>query len=249
MASVGRYEDLRDRTVIVTGASSGIGLAAARAFLAQGSRVVLHGHRHAERLRDLASDRAVAAAADLATERGCESLVRACLEAFGRVDVLVHGAGIWKRAPIREITAAELDETLRINLWSAFFLAREAARAMASGSLLFVGSTAGLRGEAYHSHYAATKGALVALTYSLAEELAPEIRVNLVAPGWVRTPMTEEALRQSGDRIAAQIPLRRIADPDDVAGAILFLASDAARYVTGEVLSVSGGALIPMPRG
>ncbi|MDR5696936.1 MAG: SDR family oxidoreductase [Armatimonadota bacterium] len=115
-------------------------------------------------------------------------------------------------------------------------------------SIVLVGSTAGQRGEAGHAHYAASKGGLHALALSLAEELAPRTRVNVVAPGWVRTPMTRTALAERGARIVAGIPLRRIAEPEDVAQAVLFLASDASRHITGEILGVSGGALVPMPR-
>ncbi|MEW5765169.1 MAG: SDR family oxidoreductase, partial [Acidobacteriota bacterium] len=113
----------------------------------------------------------------------------------------------------------------------------------------FIGSTAGQRGEPGHSHYAGSKGAVQSMVYSLAQELAPDIRVNLVSPGWVRTPMSEEALRQREASIVAAVPLRRVAESEDVAAAVLFLASEAGRHFTGADLCCSGGALLPMPRG
>ena len=239
-------------TVLVTGASSGIGLACARAFLERGDRVVLHYRRQSEPVERLVdeygSDRAVAAQADLATEAGCIEVV--CK--VPGVDVLVHSAGIWNFAPIVDLKAERLVEMYRTNTFSSYFLAREAARVMRRGSLVFIGSTAGERGEPGHSHYAGSKAALWGLVQSLAQELAPSIRVNLVSPGWVRTPMADPALSEPGreGKIVAEIPLRRIAEPEDVAAAVVFLADDrTARHLTGIDLPVSGGALLPLPRG
>jgi 3-oxoacyl-[acyl-carrier protein] reductase len=117
--------------------------------------------------------------------------------------------------------------------------------------MVFIGSTAGQRGEPGHSHYAGSKAALWGLVQSLAQELAPRVRVNLVSPGWVRTPMAEPALADAGrlERILAGIPLRRVAEPEDVAAVVLFLASPGARHITGADIPVSGGALLPLPRG
>lgn len=120
---------------------------------------------------------------------------------------------------------------------------------MEGGSLVFIGSTAGQRGEPGHSHYAGSKGAVQSLVYSLAQELAPAVRVNLVSPGWVRTPMAKEALDARGEAICRAVPLNRVAEAADVAAAVLFLASDVSRHLTGVDLSCSGGSLLPMPRG
>ncbi len=239
------------RRVAVTGASSGIGLACARAFLAAGDAVVAHcrtGRAAVEALRrEFGPDRLVRVAADLSREEGCVALVRAA----GTFNVLVHSAGIWNDGEIRTLTAENLETMFRTNTFSAYFLAREAARAMKHGSMVFIGSTAGERGEPGHSHYAGSKAALWGLVQSLAQELAPEIRVNLVSPGWVRTPMSEEAFGIPGklDRIVAGVPLHRVAEPEDVASAVLFLADERQRHLTGVDLPVSGGALLPMPRG
>ena len=242
----------KPRHVIVTGASSGIGLACARAFLQGGDRVVAQYHSHAKPVQHLAkefgSDRVTPVQADLATEKGCIDTVAAADEP----GVVVHSAGIWNHGAIREIDGATLEEMFRTNTFSAYYLAREAARRMEHGSIVLIGSTAGQRGEPGHSHYAGSKAALWGLVQSLGQELAPDIRVNLVSPGWVRTPMAEPALSVDGreERVTSAVPLRRIAEADDVAAAVLFLADDGlSRHLTGIDLPVSGGALLPLPRG
>ena len=239
------------RRVAITGASSGIGLACARAFLATGDAVVAHcrtGRSAVEVLRrEFGPDRVVPVAADLSREEGCVAFLRAA----GPLDVLVHSAGIWNDGEIRTLTAENLEKMFRTNTFSAYFLAREAARAMKRGSMVFIGSTAGERGEPGHSHYAGAKAALWGFVQSLAQELAPEIRVNLVSPGWVRTPMSKATFGIPGklDRIVAGVPLHRVAEAEDVASAVLFLADERQRHLTGVDLPVSGGALLPMPRG
>lgn len=238
------------RVVVVTGAASGIGLACARAFLELGDTVVGHFRSDPKGLRELVSvypKKLALVQADLATEAGCMKVL-ADLE---RLDVLVHSAGIWNAGPIRELAAETLETVFRTNTFSAYFLAREAAKRMQRGSLLFIGSTAGQRGEPGHSHYAGSKAALWGLVQSLAQELAPAIRVNLVSPGWVRTPMAQPALAEPGReaRIVAAIPLRRIAEPEDVASVVVFLADERQRHLTGVDIPVSGGALLPLPRG
>ncbi len=239
------------RRVVVTGASSGIGLACARAFLAGGDGVVAHcrtGRAAVEELRtEFGAKRVVPAAADLSREEGCVALVRTA----GAFDVLVHSAGIWNDGDIRTLTAENLEKMFRTNTFSAYFLAREAARVMKRGSMVFIGSTAGERGEPGHSHYAGSKAALWGLVQSLAQELAPGIRVNLVSPGWVNTPMAESSFAIPGklEKIVSAIPLRRVAEPEDVASAVVFLADDRQCHLTGLDLPVSGGALLPMPRG
>lgn len=238
------------RRVLVTGASSGIGLACANAFLAQGDIVVAHyrtGRGAVETLAARWGESVIPVEADLGEESGCERTVAAA----GRPDVLVHSAGIWNDGRIRELTRPTLEAMFRVNTFSAYYLAREAARRMEAGSLIMIGSTAGQRGEPGHSHYAGSKAALWGLVQSLAQELAPAIRVNLVSPGWVYTPMSEATFAEPGrvDRIVAGVPLARIADAEDVASAVVFLADPRQRHVTGIDLPVSGGALLPLPRG
>lgn len=238
------------RRVVVTGASSGIGLCVAEAFLANGDAVVAQ-YRSGERaVRELAQrhpGRVEPVQADLGDEEGCSAVARSA----GTASILVHSAGIWNDGPIRALTRQTLEEIYRVNTFSAYYLVRDLLPGMASGSIVFIGSTAGERGEPGHSHYAGSKAALWGLVQSLAQELAPSIRVNLVSPGWVRTPMAEETFREPGryERIIAGIPLRRVAECDDVVSAVMFLADERQRHLTGVDLPVSGGALLPLARG
>jgi 3-oxoacyl-[acyl-carrier protein] reductase len=239
------------RRVVVTGASSGVGLACARGFLELGDTVIAHYRRQVDPVealrREFGADRVVPAAADLAEESGCTALIAAA----GHLDVLVHSAGIWNDGALRGLTRDELETMFRTNTFSAYYLSREAVRVMERGSIIYIGSTAGERGEPGHSHYAGSKAALWGLAQSLAQELAPALRVNLVSPGWVNTPMSVPAFSQPGrlEQIVSSVPLRRVAEPEDVASAVLFLCDDRQRHLTGVDLPVSGGALLPMPRG
>ncbi len=246
------YPDLENKTVLITGASSGIGLACVRLFAASGARVAAHYRSGEGAVAELAGgmpDRIVPVRADLSEESGCVHAVREAAEKLGALDVLVHSAGIWTDGPIRTLTRETLETMFRTNTFSSYYLAREAANRMRAGSLVFIGSTAGQRGEPEHSHYAGSKGAVQSMIYSLAQELAPDIRVNLVSPGWVRTPMSQKALDEREAAIVSAVPLRRVAEAEDVAAAAAFLASDASRHLTGQDICCSGGALLPMPRG
>jgi 3-oxoacyl-[acyl-carrier protein] reductase len=250
-----KYPDLAGRRALVTGGSSGIGRGIAEAFLEQGMAVAIHfrGQRGAaEELASRHPGRAFAVGADLGDERGATSLVRDAARLLGGLDQLVHSAGIWNDGPIDRIQAARLEEIFRVNVFSAFFLVRESLpllRAGGRGNVILIGSTAGQRGEAGHSHYAATKGAIQSLVMSLAVELAPAVRVNLISPGWIRTPMAEEELETIGPLIAGALPNRRVGEIDDCAHAALFLASQASSHLVGQDLCVSGGALLVVPRG
>jgi 3-oxoacyl-[acyl-carrier protein] reductase len=246
--------DLSGKAALVTGGSRGIGRACCEMLARAGARVAVNYRLErpgAESLvRQLAETgaEAFALAADVAVPSEAEMLVEETLERFGRLDVLVNNAGIWKGAPIEEISDGEWAEMIGINLGGVFQVIRAAVPGMkrTGGRIVNIASTAGQRGESLHSHYAATKGAIIALTKSLAAELAPSgILTNCVAPGWVATDMTREALEgPARDEILATIPLRRPARPEEIAAAVLFLASDLASYVNGEVLSVNGGSVL-----
>ncbi len=252
MTSSSTYSDLNGKLALVTGASSGIGLACAEALLREGASVAGQYRSQPAPLEALAKkypSRFHPVQADLATEEGCVEAVGVATKALDGLDVLIHSAGIWNDGPIREMTRKVLETMFRTNTFSSYYLAREFANATDHGAFIVVGSTAGQRGEPGHSHYAGSKGAVQSMVYSLAQELAPDIRVNLVSPGWVRTPMSQAALEEREDAIVRLVPLKRVAEAEDVAAAALFLASDVSRHLTGVDLCCSGGALLPMPRG
>jgi 3-oxoacyl-[acyl-carrier protein] reductase len=246
---------LEGRNALVTGGGRGIGRAVSLLFGRLGANVAVGYGRDEPSARSAVAEveaggrRAVALGADLAVAGEAERLVARAEEAIGPLDVVVLNHGIWKRAAIEEMTAAEWDETLRVNLGSVREACAEAARRMlprGSGAIVLVSSTAGQRGEPYYSHYAAAKGAVLAMTRSLASELGSRgIRVNAVAPGWVETDMSREALAAfAGDSLRRAIPLGRAGQPEEIAGPIAFLASDLASYLHGQVLSVNGGAVM-----
>jgi 3-oxoacyl-[acyl-carrier protein] reductase len=255
MKVLARYADLAGRRVLVTGASSGIGHGIAEALLEQGASVAVHhrsGRAAAEALAARFPGRAAALQAELGDEAGCVSLVAGAAAALGGLDGIVHSAAIWNEGPIDRIRGPQLEEMFRVNVFSAFYLVREAVPHLGRtgrGSVIFIGSTAGQRGEAGHGHYAASKGALQSLAMSLAVELAPTTRVNVVSPGWVRTPMAEAELATVGADIAGALPNRRVGEIEDVVHAVLYLSSEASAHLVGEDLAVSGGALLVVPRG
>jgi len=166
----------------------------------------------------------------------------------------VLNAGIWQRGELGKVTLAEWRDMINANLTGAFIVANEALRLLTQPSdssapkrIVFIASTAGQRGEAFHSHYAASKGGVISLTKSLAVELAPQgITVNCVAPGWVRTEMTEAVYTETSSRkeIQKTIPLGRFGEPEEIASAVVFLASRQASYITGEIFNVNGGSVL-----
>ena len=169
---------------------------------------------------------------------------------MGELDTLVNNAGVWTYLEMGRMDDAVYRETIGINVDGVFYATNAVVPAMKEhgrGCIINVTSTAGVRGEAFHSHYAASKGALHSLTKSLAVELAPfGIRVNAVAPGWVDTDMSAPSFNEPGfkEKVRQTIPLKRIPPAEDIAGPILFLASDLARHVTGEILDVNGGSVL-----
>jgi 3-oxoacyl-[acyl-carrier protein] reductase len=246
---------LAGKTALVTGGSRGIGRAISVLFGRLGARVAVnyvndeHAARQTVEAIRTGGGEALALRADVSRPDEAGRLVEETAARLGGLDVLVVNHGIWKRASIEAMTPAQWDETVRVNLSGAYSVCHYAARQMIprrSGTIILIASTAGQRGEAHHSHYAATKGALLAFTKSLAAELAPHgIRVNGVAPGWVITDMTREVLEGPDAAQALRpIPTGRAGNPDEVAAPVAFLASDLASYVYGEILCVNGGAVM-----
>jgi len=243
--------DFGGKNILVTGGSRGIGAACVRLFASLGARVGFtwrSGEREARALEGECDGRARGWRADVTDDEQIARFVHEAEEAWGGVDVAVANAGIWKGAPIDRMTPEEWRETLDVNLGGTWRLCREAVPALrrrGEGSIVIVSSTAGQRGEALHSHYAATKGGQISLVKSLAVECAPGIRVNAVAPGWVDTELSAGPLGgEERAAILASIPLGRVATAEDIADAIAFLASDRARHVTGEILNVNGGSVL-----
>ncbi len=246
---------LRDRVAIVTGGSRGIGRATVQRLAEAGANVVVNFLSHdndaetaVHSARQLGVE-AVPVRADVSRGDAAERLVDAALEHFGHVNILVANAGIWEGAPVEEMTEDLWDRVLDANLRGTFTCCRAVVpcmKAQGGGSIVIVSSTAGQRGEAGYSNYAASKGGQISLAKSLATELAPYIRVNCVAPGWVDTAMNDPVFHNNGFKrhVEEAIPLRRIASPDDVALAVTFLASDWSRHITGEVLNVNGGSVL-----
>lgn len=244
------YEDLKGKNVVVTGGSSGIGLECVKSFLKQGASVFAQYNKNRKPLESLLKKgNLYIGSYDLSEEEGCLEFIKEAGLKLKQIDILVHSAGIWNDGPIMSISKEVLENIFKTNTFSSYFLVREVLKFMKRGSIVFVGSTAGQRGEPYHSHYAGSKGAVQSLVYSIAQELAPDIRVNIISPGWVRTPMSEDTLKVKENNIIKNIPLNRVAEAEDVANGILFLSSDISKHYTGVDLCCSGGALLPMPRG
>jgi len=247
---------LKGKVVLITGGSRGIGAAAALKFAEAGADVVVNyatAELEASRVVQLARSkggRAISIQADVSQFEQVRHLFDRALEEMGRIDVLVANAGVWQPAPIDRMTEGQWQHTIDTNLKGVYACCHFAAIIMKrqrSGSIITVSSTAAQRGEAGYSHYAASKGGLISLTKSLASELGPfGILVNSVAPGWVDTDMSADPLRIPAERIKieAATPVGRVATADDVAGPILFLASDLASHITGEVLNVNGGSVL-----
>ena len=237
---------LAGKRVLVTGASGGIGAACARAFAGEGCDVVVHYHEGRERAEALATELGgpVLVQADLREE----AQVEAMFEAAGTLDVCAAVAGVWPEGdvPVWELPLSRWEETLRANLTATFLTARGFLRE-GPGSLVLVGSTAGLFGEAGHADYAAAKSAIVhGLLLSLKNEVArlgSRARVNAVAPGWTESPMTRGALTpETLERVTRTMPLKKVAQPEDVARQVVVLASDVlSGHVTGQIVTVAGG--------
>ncbi|MGW9063061.1 SDR family oxidoreductase [Achromobacter animicus] len=266
--------DLNGRVAVVTGASSGIGRATAIGFAEAGARVVVNhragGDSQARGAAVVESIQrsggtAVAAAADISREADVDHLFEQAVQHFGRVDILVNNAGVEHPSPIADMTLADWQRVIDVNLTGHFLCARAAARAFKTqppdpsrqnrsvGNILFISSVHEVIPWAFQVNYAASKGGISLLMKSLAQELAPDrIRVNSIAPGAIRTAINQPAwdTPQALAKLLELIPYGRIGEPEDIAQAAVWLASDASDYVTGTTLFVDGGmTLYPEFRG
>jgi NAD(P)-dependent dehydrogenase (short-subunit alcohol dehydrogenase family) len=243
--------DLSGHTALVTGASSGLGRHFAKVLASAGARVAI-GARRMDRLVTLAEEirasggEALLVELDVTDEASVERAVGESADVLGGLDILVNNAGIVIAKPALELTLADWDATIATNLRGAFLVAQAAARRMADqggGSIVNIASIAGLRTGGHIAAYAASKAGLIHLTKNLAIELArAKVRVNALAPGYIETDLNAEFFAtRAGEEVIRRIPQRRLGRPEDLDGALLLLASDASRYMTGAVLVVDGG--------
>lgn len=249
---------LAGKAALITGGSRGIGAAAVKMFAQAGADVVFNYYKGKDAAALVEQEarkhgtRVEAFKADCGRHADNKRLVEQCIARLGRLDILVANAGIWnvEDLPIEKMTEAQWDEMVRVNLKSVYSIIHFGVPHMIkqkSGKIIAISSTAGQRGEAFHTHYGATKGAVISFVKGLSTELARHnILVNCVAPGWVSTDMSNPVIntKEGAKAIKAAIPLGRAATAEEIAGSILFLASDLANFLTGEIINVNGGSIL-----
>jgi 3-oxoacyl-[acyl-carrier protein] reductase len=238
---------LQGRVALVTGAGQGIGLAIAREVYGHGAAVVLadlDGERAEEAARQLGGG-AIGAACDVTKEADVHDVVRRTMSEHGRLDVLVNNAGITRDASLRRMTVEDFDSVITVHLrgtWLGIRAASEVMREAGSGSIVNISSMSGKVGNPGQTNYSAAKAGIVGMTKAAAKELAHhDVRVNAIQPGLIKTPMTAAMSAEAFSATEATIPMRRAGEPAEVAGAVVFLASDLSSYMTGTVLEVAGG--------
>ena len=243
------------KTAIVTGASRGVGRATALRLAESGANVVvnyLSAEEKANNVVELCKEfgvDAISVQGDVSEWQNAQTIAQRTIEKFGKIDLLVLNAGIWEGAPIEEMTEETWNRVLNTNLKAAWAMSKACVPSMKKqerGAIVLVSSTAGQRGEANFSNYAASKGGQISFTKALASELCPKIRVNCVAPGWIETAMVRPVFEDEKYKTSVinSIPLQRMATTDDVALSICFLLSDWSRHITGEILNINGGAVL-----
>lgn len=241
---------MKDKVAVITGASRGIGRCIALTLAAAGAKVVASARNGAE-LDNLVAEigenggQAIAVVSDVSVTADADRLIDEAVSAYGRVDILVNNAGITRDGLLLRMKDEDWDAVLNVNLRGAFLCTRAAAKVMSKqryGRIINISSVVGEMGNPGQANYCASKAGLLGLTKSVARELARRnVTVNAVTPGFVVTDMTEALSEKTREELASQIPLGRLGEAEDIAHAVLFLASDRAGYVTGQVLGVNGG--------
>ncbi len=236
--------ELKDKVVLITGATGGIGGAIAKKMKQAGAKVVVSG-RNIAKLDSEFDDSYVKIPADLADEGAAVELVMDAIEKCGRLDVLINNAGITADTLLMRMTDEQFDNVINTNLRSCFEMCRAAIMPMMKqrfGRIINMASIIGVIGGAGQANYAASKGGMIAMTKSIAAEVASRgITANAIAPGFIKTPMTDVLSEELKKNYLAQIPAGRFGEPDDIANACVFLASDEASYINGQVLHINGG--------
>ncbi len=247
--------DLKNKTALITGGSRGIGRACVQFLSKAGADVAFTYNTNeqlANKLCDEYTGKNIVRSFKVNTNNEDDicNVINTVENDFGKIDILVNNAGIWEKSEIENLSLDKWNKTININLTGTFLFTKYTVPIMKKnkfGRIINISSTAGQRGEAFYSHYAASKGGIIAFTKSLAVELGEyNITVNSVAPGWVKTDMTKDVFenKYEEEKIIKEIPLRKIAVPEDVAGAVIFLASDLASHITGSSINVNGGSVL-----
>jgi 3-oxoacyl-[acyl-carrier protein] reductase len=258
MPEKGVVLSLDQRVAVVTGGSRGIGAAVVKTFAAAGASVLFNYH-HAKTEADQVTKECgghthcIGVQAELSSAESARQLLDTAVQRFGRLDIIVGNHGVWppEEVAIDQMSEEQWRRTIAVNLDSIFGLVKYAVgqmkRQRSGGHIVLISSTAGQRGEAFHSDYAASKGAIISMVKGLSTELARDgIYVNCVAPGWVNTDMAAPALQDEEirKRVYATIPLGRVGKPEEIAATVLFLCTPHAGFITGEILNVNGGAVL-----
>ena len=246
---------LKNKTALVTGGSRGIGRACVQLLGKAGADVAFTYNTSEQLANELCdefsgSNKVRSFKVNTGNEEDIYNVIKLVENDFGKIDILVNNAGIWEKSEIEKLSLDNWNRTININLTGSFLFTKYTVPIMKKnkfGRIINISSTAGQRGEALYSHYAASKGGMIAFTKSIAGELGQyNITVNSVAPGWVKTDMTKNVFENKSEeeKIINEIPLRKIAAPEDVAGAVVFLASELASHITGSIINVNGGSVL-----
>jgi 3-oxoacyl-[acyl-carrier protein] reductase len=242
---------LQGKTAVITGSAQGIGRAVAELFASEGAQVVIsdinaeQAQKTADEIKSKYGVETAAMAANVAKLEDCESLAKSALDKFSKIDILVNNAGITKDNLVLRMSEAEWDAVIAVNLKGVFNCIKAVSKPMLKarqGRIINIASVVGQMGNAGQINYSASKGGVIAITKTCAREFASRnILVNAIAPGFIRTAMTDKLTQEQKDALAVNIPLARLGEAEDIAKSALFFASDDSSYITGHVMSVNGG--------